>query len=456
MDPQKEKQVQQQQLPEKVREEKLLSLQKEGGYKKLVEPIIPKEIKKYIKHFSDEADLEEKGWFLEDPDYAEPRKDLKASLRTLIDILQSSDGLEQIEAVASQKKKEAEALRNKNLGKILAKARPLEKTYRELDVFYQNAGPEDVENLVILNVDREMLLNKDEQDVKEKVRELLRKPALAIDQDKVFSFLVIPEFLGEDLITAYGQMAHEYKVLFLTDYKDAKSIEDIVDYRDGKKGEKIGGPQAFWSHVVVYANHLILREKFLELGEKDDLPGSPAIAIAGGLYSLAKNLAQPFAGYLKGDIKNIVGLRIDDVNQPQVAELSKRGLNALVNAFQQNMAFEARTLFNGKNPELINYAVVRTFDYIDKSLKHFLNQNIFAVLTHDHSRRIQQSIIDFLDELKEDKVINRGQITRFVPDRKRPDIIHIDFEIEPLWAARAFLYKLEVSKDKKAESTEPE
>jgi len=432
-------------LPEKVREKSLDKLKKSGGFKN-IEALLPKELKKYTGNFKPGSDEGEKSDFLEMPDYEAPRKDLRASLKALVEVLKASTSIEEIERQAQERKEKAEALCNANLGQILTASRTLEKTYRQLELMYANAGSGDIEKLTIINVDRAALFDKDESDVKDAVRAELEKYFLAIDQDKVYSFLVMPEFLGEELITTYAEIANDNKTLLLTDYKDFKSVQDIIDYREGVRGEKIGGPSMYWSHAVLFVNYIRLREKIRAIGEKDDLFGSPAMAIAGGIYNLKNNIAQPFAGYLHGGIKGSeYGLRIPDINQPQVGQVSGLGLNPIVNAFQSNMAFDARTLFDGENPELIHYAVVRTFDYIDKSLKHFLNQNVHTTLTTDQSRKIQSNIVKFLDKLKENNIIKDGKVTKFDRDRNRPDKIDINISIEPLWAVRTFTYRLDVS-----------
>jgi hypothetical protein len=435
--------------PQLRREKALEPLKRSGGFNRVVQPLFDERL---ISYFSPDADDENKQMFLEEMDFQQDRKKLKAGLKLLIGLISDASSPEEVVGNASRKMEEVEQLRNKNLATVVKESEELERTYRELNAFFSNAGGGDVENIVFLNVDGEALKDPDDPMVPEKVQAILSDPALRIDQDKVFSFLVIPGFVGEDLIQRYTNIAHKSKVLLMTDYKDFKSVKDILNYRNGPKGQRIGGAGIEWSHATVFANHVCLREKHAGLGEKDDLYGSPSLAIAGGIYNLDSNIAQPFAGYLKGGIKGVQGLRIKDVNQPQVSALSDVGLNGLVDAYQTLMAFEARTLFEGSNTELIQYAVVRTFDYIDKSLKHFLNQNILSVMDRRSADMIRQKILDFLRELSENNIIKRGVITNFKPDRNQPDLIHIDFEIMPLWVTRTFVYKLDVSRNNNAES----
>lgn len=436
------------QNPLKVREKELKPLRRDGGYKSLIVPL-----HKNLKYFAPGADEDPKMMFLEEDYFDEQKEELKVMLGMFIDLLENSNGAEDLQDKARERQEEIKNLRLQNLKKIVDRARPLEKSYRQLDLFYKNAGPNEVKNITILNVDSEMVKDSDLESITTEVNAILSEPHLALDQDKVYSFLVIPEFLGEKLIQTYADISHENKVLFLTDYKDLKSVEQVMEYRATPQGEKIGGVQDYWRHTAVFANYLQLREKYGELGEKEGIYGSPCIPVAGKLY--VTKISQPAAGVEFGEIKNSMGLRFK-VNQPQVTEFSNVGLNPLVNAFQQNMPFEATTLFSGANPELQHYAVVRTFSYIEKTLKHFLNQNIHAVLDKQKANSIHRQLVYFLEDMAKYKMIDKGSITRFQRDARRPDKIHLEFDIIPLWATRTIVYKVKAARDEDLEMSREE
>lgn len=433
--------------------EKVSPLIKYGGFDGLLSPLFDND-KSGIYYFDpDEYSEEELEWYLNDTDSAEQRDYLKTSAKVLLDLLENSDSTEELENNAKKKKETVNQLKVQNLAKIVNKAEPLEKTFRQLDLYFTNAGPRDVEHLTILNVDRKKLVDPDNTVIPAEIKKLISKPHKRIDQDEVYSFVVIPGFLGEELIQTYARIADDSRVLFLSDYDDLNSVKKIVNARKSKKGSRIGGPQPFWRYAAIFSNYIRLREKFEDYGEKDDMFGSPSLAIAAGLYQLHANIAQPFGGFLEGAILKSKGLRIDDVDQEEVKLISDLGLNPLVNAFQQDMAFDARTLFSEEdNPEYVQYAVVRTFAYIDKTMKHFLNKNILKVLTLADANRVKDKILEFLTDLKERNVIEEGSIDLFKRDIKRPDIIHVEIKVKPLWATRTFVYTVDVAKGQNAKS----
>lgn len=400
-----------------------------------------------LTYFAPDADEDIKDQFIDE--YKGKAKELKTMISSMIELFGSAQNHEHAQSLAMDKAKAARELKRKNLSKIVDEARPLEQSYRELEMFYRNAGPNKLESVTAINIDRGLMRDADDETLPNTVRDILAEPHLRIDQDKVFSLLAIPGFLGEKLISQYATIADDNKTLFLTDYKDLPSVDMVMKYRNSPEGEKIGGASKYWSHAVVFSNWIRMREKYADLGEKDGVYGSPAMAICGKLY--ASKISQPAAGVQFGEVKNSTGLRFD-INQPQVGLMSKAGLNPLANFYQQDSPWEATTLFSGENLELKHYAVVRTLDWIDKTLKHYLGKYTFELLDGPKRDVIHKRLVKFLDDLAENKVIEKGQVTRFERNRDQPDRVDIDFKIVPLWATRTFVYKIGVSKGSQPDS----
>jgi hypothetical protein len=396
-----------------------------------------------MKYFAPGADEYTKEMFLEETEFKGKRTELKNLVESLIEIVSTSETSEQAQGKASEMAKEANNLKKKNLSRIVEEARPLEKSYRELELFFKNAGPRNLEYVTIINVDRELVSDSDDETLPTKIRDILQEPNLRIDQNNVYSLLGIPGFLGERLIQQYADIAYDNKCLFLTDYKDLPTVEATLAYRETSEGQKIGGSSKMWSRTAVFANWIRMREKYADLGERDAMYGSPAMAILGKLY--ATRISQPAAGIQFGEVKSSGGLRYTP-NQPQVGLLSKVGLNPMADFYGQDSPWEATTLFDGENLELKHYAVVRTLDWIDKTLKHYLGKHTFEQLDAEKRNVINRRLVRFMEDLSEQKIISKGQITKFAHNRDRPDRVDLGFSITPLWATRTLVYKLGVDK----------
>jgi Type VI secretion system, TssC, VipB len=375
--------------------------------------------------------------WLEEEESAPARKVLADKLDMLIDMLESSDD---VAAAAAIEKQKIQQLKDTNIAEILNKSRELEKTWRELNLFYTNAAENELRSLTILNTHRKT----DEEKLVVKVGGMLDKVnKSSFGQDKSYSFLVAPGFIGQSLIEKFRDIAFRNKALFLTDYKDDASVDEVA-YTAEQITTRLGGLDKAWSRTVVYTNAGLLREQYAQ--EKRPLFGSAAAAVAGKLYSI-DNIGQPVAGAVHGALSGLKGLRFE-VNQEQTNVLDKFNLNPIADTFGGLMPMNVATMFKGDNVELRQYNVIRTLDYVDKVMKHFLNQNLFQSMMKESTRlNVHSQILRFLKRLKELDIIKEGRITHFATNKERPDRFDITLEVIPMFVVAAFEYKIAVGKE---------
>ena len=266
----------------------------------------------------------------------------------------------------------------------------------------------------------------------------------AIDQSKSYSFLVAPGFIGQGLIEKLSSIAFRNKILFLTDYEDKGSVDEVMETANEPGKSKLGGLNKEWSRTVVYANYALLRDKYRQ--EKKPLFGSAAAAVAGKLYSI-DNIAQPVAGAQFGALKGLKGIRYR-VNQDQANTLDRENLNPLTEAFGALMPFNCVTMFKGENVELRQYSVIRTLDYVDRLMKHFLNQYAFTSMMDSNIRlHVHRTILKMLERLMELKILKTGRITLFEIDDDSPDRFNIKMEVIPMYVTSAFEYTIGIDQN---------
>ncbi|MBK8492216.1 MAG: hypothetical protein IPL49_15370 [Saprospirales bacterium] len=92
-----------------------------------------------LKYFGSDKDefVERREDWLAGSEFAASRMDMKKKLNMLVDLLESSDD---VAASATAQKEKIEGLKDANLATVLDKARPLEKAWRDLALFYTNAA----------------------------------------------------------------------------------------------------------------------------------------------------------------------------------------------------------------------------------------------------------------------------------------------------------------------------
>lgn len=393
--------------------------------------------------------------FLQDKDLQEERKELRDRLQAYVDAFSKKDidNHKHIRSTAQEKLDSNEALINENLSNILNTARELERTYREMELFFRNAAPQKVKNLTLISVHPEVLLDPDSNLLYKMVEKRITDESRSVDQKKAYSVLVIPNLWRssqpKNIIERYAKLASIARMSFLTDFADCDSVEECIKERETKKWQGVVGPEIHHSKLVLFANHLVLRGAYKGMSEdEDEMRGSPAIAVAGKMYS--EKISQPIMGEMNGTIANAQGIAFHTVAD-EVADLSDVGINSLMHAFEKDMVYESCTAFDGAEYALKRYPVVRTFDYVNRVLRHYLGKVTGQQLDRAGANFVRDTVQDFLDQLVEQKIINKGKVTYFDWNARVPDRIDIDIEIVPLWAVRTFVYALK-AKNKDASS----
>ena len=407
-----------------------------------VSKILSKQLKlPNLRYFGTEKDeaVERREDWLEGEEFAKSRKDTKDKLKMLADML---EGSEDVAASTAIQKQNIQDLKDQNLKTILKKSRKLEKSWRELDMFFTNAAENELKNLTIINADTSQT---DESVLVDTIGRMLDTTnKSAIDQSKSYSFLVAPGFIGQSLIEKFSDIAYRNKLLFLTDYKDRASVAEVIEEATDEDAPQLGGNNKSWSRTVVYTNYALLRDKYEQ--ERRMLFGSPTAAVAGRMYAI-DNIAQPISGAQFGPLKGLKGIRFP-TSQDESNDLDKVNLNPLTNAFGALMPFNCITLFKGENAELKQYNVVRTLDYVDRVLKHFLNQYVFTSMEDSNIRgHVHRTIKNMLDRLVSLKILKSGRITHFAVNEDNVERFDIKLEVVPMFVARAIDYTIGIDEN---------
>ena len=414
-------------------------LDRYDGFEELLAPLADN-----LKVFSPGA-KSKKRRFLQDDDLTEDREELRDRLSAFLSFLEkdSIESHKQVRKLAQEKLDQNEELINDNLDSILDASRDLEQTYRELETFFRNAAPQKVKNLTLLNVNPEALLDADSNLVYSAVEKLLMDEALSVDQRKAYSLLVIPGLWkskrAKDIIERYAKLAGSARLSFLTDFEDTESTEDAQDVWESRKWKGVTGPELFHSKLVLFANHMILRGKHDGMETDEDLKGSVAMAVAGKMYS--EKISQPIMGEMNGSLSGSQGLAFR-TTQPEVTDLGDLGLNSTMHAYDKDMVYNKCTAFDGAEKPLKDYAVVRTFDYVNRVLRHYLGKVTGQQLDRPKANFVRETIQDFLNQLTEQKIINAGKVSKFAWNPREPDRIDVQVDIQPLWAVKTFVYAL--------------
>lgn len=390
---------------------------------------------------SERSKARKRAFLIEDGQAAQ-RADLRNNINLWLDLLASSATISEMLDKSQVKSAAVSQLLAENQLAAVETVKDLERSYRNVMLFYKNTESDKLTNITIVNASSEQVTDLDNSRFIDYVANELKQNYDKLDLRNNYSLMVIPGYLGgAKAIDKWSKIAYDNKVQLYTDFMDLDKPDDVVDmfFNAG-----LASGEAYKANTCLACNWLIGRGKYNELGEEEDLRVSPAAALAGKVYGTL--MSQITAGKKHGGINEVDSV-VFPLKKSEISQLDKMGLIPMVNEYGKVMAFSGKTLFNGDNLGLQTYSVVRVFDYIMKVLFDFLNRRAFENWSGKTERDLRAQIIKFLDGVQgPDRLIEKFKIVRFERDPNQKDRIYLDLHITPYFPAKSFVIKLDGTK----------
>ena len=383
--------------------------------------------------------------FLNEQRFEGKRKKLADDLKKWIDLLAEDKNtpMEHAESCA-QKEKKYKELFSDNLSSAMEAIKKLETEYRTLDVFFKNTGSDKIRNLRLINVDKNELNDSNSEFIHE-INDLLKNAYDRLSLKESYSLMVMPGYVFEDnaILRMWAQMAHNYKVMLVTDHADEINFNNMVD-----NTERYRDSDVYLQNVILTSNWLLGRKKEEIAREDDHFYIPPSGALAGKMYDDTKNMADPAAGKKHGTLNEVKGVRLD-LLKTEIAALMDKQVVPMVFSEGRVMAFNDTTLFNGDNKAMQSYTIVRVFEWIKKVMMNFLNDEALQNWDTINSPEIlRRKIQTFLNAYKGyGKLFQDYKLGEPLQDPETKNIT-VDMEITPYFSAKNFIVKLSATKNK--------
>ena len=380
--------------------------------------------------------------FLTENRFKDQRENLVRELRGWITLL-DCDKSSATEFIDKCKREESkyQILLSDNVTAALVETRRLETSYRVLDSFFKNAGDDNVENLRLINVNKDAITDPKFKFIEE-VDLLLKNAFDRLSLRESYSLMVMPGYMFQDppTLLQWAAVANKYKLLLVIDHADDVTFDNMLantkNYRDSDQ---------VLQNVVMTANWIVGRNsEKLSDNEKYDpafyIP--PSGALAGRLYDESFNIAQSAGGKKYGTLKAVKGVRVNLLKMEIIALLENQVV-PMIFSEGRVMAFNNTTLYNGDNDALKEYPIVRVFDWVKKVL---LNCVYEVVLENWEpfisSDNLKNKIQNFLDQYQGyGNLFKKYDIKDPVQDpiTKR---VTVEISLTPYYATKSFLIKL--------------
>jgi len=383
--------------------------------------------------------------FLKDSRKAAKRKALATELEAWLAILgeQKTSATDLVDSCKAQEEKHLKVL-TQGITDALDASKNLERSYRALDMFFKNAGTEKVDKLKVVNVAKDAITDSDSSFASQ-VDDLLKHAFDRLSLKDSYSFIVIPGGVFKDRVELlrWAKMAHKYRTILVTDtaLEDENSLEDLQDVTKG-----FVDSDAALQNVVMACNWLVGRQsEKLSYDEQyeEAFYISPAGALAGMMYDESSPISQGRAGKKYGTVSDVKGVKLD-LLKSEIASLMDNHVVPMVFSEGRVMAFNNNTLYNGDLDAMMEYPIVRVFDWVKKVLMNYVHE--IALENWDpytSPKKLKDKIQDFLNHYQGyQNFFSKYKLGDPKQDPKTK-IVSVDISITPFFAAKNFVIKLE-------------
>jgi len=379
--------------------------------------------------------------FLTKPEFATQRRLLAQRLKMWTEFLSKKQDTEEIRKDLTEEATKLETNLEKNMRKVHQAGRELETTYRAIDKFFSNAQqePDEKVNAYFVNASAEELTDANDKEKFEQLTKAIADLYREWSIKECFSMCVVPGYLGsvENIDTFARQLGLSNKVHILTDLPDFGSVEEVMEMLDDPNYANMVGIDNYKQYVSVFANYILARNA--NQYEDEDVWIPPSAAVAGKMYQgdTTAGMQQPMAGFKHGKIADAKYLRFK-ANQPDASKINEKGVNPLVNFEGSAVAMGAATLYNKETFNV--YSIRRTYDYVYKTLRNYLNKQTFSVIDQKFVDTMRRDIDKFMKAISGgDNILQDYKVEIFADEemRKRQEI-DIKVSLNPKYPARTF------------------
>jgi hypothetical protein len=359
----------------------------------------------------------------------------------------------------------AEATRDELLAQVFTQIRPIERSYRQMQLFFENAKVQDGKvrkpvELYVMNADPKAMTDEFSLTIAA-IEEFVRKRNDNFNFRDDICNLVVPGWTPSNVREKMEKIANAWGMLLIGDIDDERSFNKVeAQFRTGGKYEFLKRPDDAAAADVVTMGYLQLRpahwfEKNVDGG--DDLYGPPSLTFAGAIARAddSQGLAQGPIGSRFGQIAGSEKCRIEPlIGEMEHLSMERQLVPIIRDADNHLCFFGCRTMAEDPYGVLKFFTSYRILRYIERCCRHYLLQVAGQVLTRDFmDEQIEKPLRKLLEEQKE-----QGTILDFKLDvdkdhaKRMQGICDISLEVLPTGPAETFVLKIDVPEFSKADS----
>lgn len=383
-------------------------------------------------------------------------REFLAQLTDITSLLSEEDSFEETLAKLQSQINQAEEIRDDLLEQVFTQLRPIERSYRELQTFFENTKIYDGKQRKPIEL---FIWNTDPREIKgahsmtiAAVENFCKKRNDNFNFRDDICNLVIPGWISQPVRERLESIANQWGILLITDIDDEKSFQNVErNFRPGGKYEFLKRPEDRAAADVVVMGYLQLRakhwfEKTVDNG--DDLYGPPSLAFAGAVARTddSAGMAQGPVGSRFGQVTGPEKARIEPlISEMEHISMERQLIPVIRDADNKLCFFGCRTLADdpyGVYKFFTSYRIIR---YIERCCRHYLLQVAGQVLTREFmDEAIEKPIMRMLQEQ-----VEAGTLIDFKLDidrdanKRMQGICDLKLEVMPTGPGESFRLKID-------------
>lgn len=357
----------------------------------------------------------------------------------------------------------AEQMRDQLLAQIFEQLRPIETSYRELMLFFENSKVPDGKvrkpvELFVLNSDSAAMQDVFSMSVAALENFVRRRNDNFNFRDDICN-VVVPGHLPQPVREKLEDIANAWGMLLIGDLDDERTFKNVErNFLPGGKYEFMKRPEDRAAADVCIMGYLELRgahwfEKNDDL--REGLYGPPSLVFAGAVARAddAQGIAQGPVGSRFGQISGAQKCRVEPlIGEMEHLSMERQLIPIIRDADNHLCFFGCRTQAEDPYGVLKFFTSYRILRYLERCCRHYLLQVAGQVLTREFmDEQIETPLKRLLDEQKEQGTILGYDLFVDKDHNKRMQgVCDITLHVMPTGPAETFVLKIDVPEFKKA------
>ncbi|MBI5083451.1 MAG: hypothetical protein HZB13_02490 [Acidobacteria bacterium] len=382
-------------------------------------------------------------------------------LETLLSVADSYDQtVQKLQAQINQ----AESMRDQLLEELFRQIRPIERSYRQIQLFFENSKVMDGKvrkpvELFVLNADARAMKDVFSMNVAA-IENFTRKRNDNFNFRDDICNLVVSGHIPQTVREKFEDIANQWGMLLLTDVDDEKSFKNLErNFLPGGKYEFMKRPEDRAAADVVCSGYLQARaahwfEKTVDNG--DDLWVPPSLVFAGAVARAddGQGIAQGPVGSRFGQISGVDKVRFEPlIGEMEHISMERQLVPIIRDADNHLCFFGCRTQAEDPNGVLKFFTSYRILRYLERCCRHYLLQVAGQVLTRDFmDSSIEAPLKRLLDEqVEQGTILGYDLFVDKDSNKRMQGICDISLNVMPTGPAETFVLKIDTPEFSKGE-----